>query len=167
MFQDMNSSKAVQEDFRNSPSYTAHINAGGSSSGGSGGGVEVQVHVLTTGYWPLTPSPPCTLPPAIQTAHTAFNSFYLGANSGKKLTWLTQLGSVDIRASFPSGRKELSVSLYQAAILLLFNESEVLSLEHISRQAGVPGDELRRHLLSLCTPKLRVLKKSSKSKVRV
>jgi len=40
----------------------------------------------------------------------------------------------------------------------------VLPLETIERASGVPAEELRRHLLSLCTPKMRVLKKSSKSK---
>jgi len=151
MFLDMNISKGVQEEFRASPVY--HTTA-----------VPIDVHVLTTGYWPLTPSPPCRLPAALQQSTTQFSSFYLGLNSGRKLTWLTHLGSVDMKANFKSGKKELNVSLYQMCILVLFNDQETLSLESIRIATQIPEQEFKRHLLSLCTPKLKILRKHSKGK---
>ncbi len=45
---------------------------------------------------------------------------------------------------------------------MLFNDKISLSLDQIRCALGdIPESELRRHLLSLCTPKLRILKKSS------
>jgi len=53
-------------------------------------------------------------------------------------------------------------------ILMLFNDRASLSLDQIRAGVGaVPESELRRHLLSLCTPKLRILRKSSTGKVSV
>ena len=49
-------------------------------------------------------------------------------------------------------------------ILMLFNESATLSLDTIRSATNIAEGELRRHLLSLCTPKLKVLKKLSKGK---
>ena len=49
-------------------------------------------------------------------------------------------------------------------ILMLFNESATLSLDAIRSATNIAEGELRRHLLSLCTPKLKVLKKLSKGK---
>lgn len=47
---------------------------------------------------------------------------------------------------------------------MMFNEKETFTLEELRNAAGIQEVELRRHLLSLCTPKLRILHKSSKGK---
>lgn len=39
-----------------------------------------------------------------------------------------------------------------------------VSFETLQDSLGIPPNELRRHLISLCTPKHRILKKSSKGK---
>jgi cullin 3 len=86
MFLDMGISKGVQDEFRASPLFQRTP-------------VPMEVHVLTTGYWPLIPSPPCRLPADLQQGTTVFTAFYLGMNSGRKLTWLTHLGSVDLKVT--------------------------------------------------------------------
>jgi cullin 3 len=58
------------------------------------------------------------------------------------------------------------VSLYQASILLQFNDRETLGLDALRNATEIPEQEFKRHLLSLCTPKLKILKKHSKGKVR-
>lgn len=74
---------------------------------------------------------------------------------------------IQLQATFASGRHELNVSTYQMCILMLFNDRATLTLDQIrAGVGGVPESELRRHLLSLCTPKLRILRKSSAGKVR-
>lgn len=50
-------------------------------------------------------------------------------------------------------------------ILILFNENSTITLDTIRSSTEIPELELKRHLLSLCTPKLRILKKLSKGKV--
>jgi len=54
----------------------------------------------------------------------SFAAFYNEKNQGHKLEWNYALGTVSLRARFAAGLKELSVSLYQAVILLLFNDME-------------------------------------------
>jgi cullin 3 len=47
---------------------------------------------------------------------------------------------------------------------MLFNENTKLTLGQIASETNIPDLELRRHLISLCTPKHRVLRKGSKGK---
>ena len=94
-----------------------------------------------------------------------FHQLYLAKNNGRKLTWLCHLGNADMKVTFRSGRKELNVSTYQMCILMLFNEYTELSLERIREITHISDTELRRHILSLCTPKIKILNKSTKNKV--
>jgi hypothetical protein len=50
-------------------------------------------------------------------------------------------------------------------ILLLFNNQNALSLDVIRNATQIPELDLKRHLLSLCTSKVKILVKSSKGKV--
>jgi cullin 3 len=117
------------------------------------------------------------LPAALQQGTATFTAFYLALNSGRKLTWLTNLGSVDVKvrwgnvnvlmsvpdvssifpqASFRDSKKELNVSLYQLCILMQFNDTATLTLDALRGACEIPEQEFKRHLLSLCTPKLQV-----------
>jgi cullin 3 len=58
------------------------------------------------------------------------------------------------------------VSLYQLCILMQFNDHATLTLDALRGACEIPEQEFKRHLLSLCTPKLKILKKHSKGKVR-
>jgi cullin 3 len=58
----------------------------------------------------------------------------------------------------------LNVTTYQMCILVLFNTRDTYTLKEIRDETQIPEDELRRHLVSLCTPKHRVLRKGSKGK---
>ena len=46
-------------------------------------------------------------------AQAVFKDFYLSKHSGRRLVWHNSLGSCVLRAQFPKGLKELSVSLFQ------------------------------------------------------
>ncbi|RYG70266.1 hypothetical protein EON64_00630 [archaeon] len=154
MLLDMNISKGIMEG------YKAHC----SSSAGGTSVLDMEVLLLTTGYWPLNPSPSCRLPLVITQSMAHFRAYYLDKNSGRKLAWFSNAGSVDLKANFGPGKKELNVSVYQMCILLLFNERSTLTLEEIATQTEIPDLELRQHLLSLCTPKIKILAKASKGK---
>jgi len=49
-------------------------------------------------------------------------------------------------------------------MLMKFNDRDTVSFEALT-EIGIPAADLRRHLISLCTPKHRILKKSSKGKI--
>ncbi len=53
------------------------------------------------------------------------------------------------------GTKELSVSLFQTVVLMLFNDVDSLSFEDIKQQSGIEDKELRRTLQSLACGKVR------------
>ncbi len=53
------------------------------------------------------------LPQALDRASAVFRDFYLSKYSGRRLAWQHSLGSCVLRAQFPKGLKELSVSTFQ------------------------------------------------------
>jgi cullin-4 len=54
---------------------------------------------------------------------TEYANYYKQRHSGHVLDWDHALGTVTMTGRFNAGSKELSLSLYQAVVLLLFNES--------------------------------------------
>ena len=154
MFTDMQLSKGVNTDFRDSEKYS-QLPAR----------VELDVHMLTAGYWPIKALAPCRLPPLMNACGELFSSFYLNKYQGRKMQWVTHHGTADIKANYSEGRKDFIVSTYQMCILMLFNATPTMSLEEISNGVSCQDDiEFKRHLLSLCTPKLKILHKKSKGK---
>ncbi|KAL7505493.1 hypothetical protein ACHAXN_003192 [Cyclotella atomus] len=173
MFNDMRISKETAEKYRaHKKSLNSSPNSSDSRDEENGGkAVDVEVSVLTTGYWPSQNVEPCILPPPVKAAMDRFQKYYLNTYTGRKLSWQTSTGSAEIRATFPPTkgstkprRHDLSVTTYQMCILVLFNNRDTLTLKQIREETQIPEDELRRHLVSLCTPKCRVLKKGSKGK---
>jgi len=69
-----------------------------------------------------------------------------------------------LRACFPSGNKELQVSLFQALVLLLFNDNDELSFEELKQRTAIEETELNRTLQSLACGKARVLSKTPKGR---
>jgi cullin 3 len=161
MFNDMRISKDMRD------AYNVHKRISTNLEGGRKG-VDLEVDVLTNGYWPSQNVKPCTLPPCVQESIDRFAKFYLEKHTGRKLSWQTSAGSADIRATFgadPNFRRyDLQVSTYQMCILLLFNDKDTLTLGEIRTMTQIPDLELRRHLISLCTPKHRILRKGSKGR---
>jgi cullin-4 len=60
-----------------------------------------------------------------------YTAFYKAKHSGRVLNWDHALGTASLKARFKAGIKELSVSLYQAIVLLLFNEKEEIPFKDI------------------------------------
>ena len=60
-----------------------------------------------------------------------FTVFYKTQHSNKRLDYDHSLGTVQMHAEFKAGNKDLSVSLYQAIILLMFNDQDEVSYTEI------------------------------------
>jgi len=162
MFNDMHISRETRDK------YKAYKRQQGENIVKDGKYVDIEVDVLTTGYWPTQNVPTCTLPPQVQDAIERFSTFYLEKHTGRKLSWQTSVGQAELRATFGTKdnvrRHELCVSTYQMCILLLFNDRDVLTLGQIRTMTHIPDTELRRQLISLCTPRNRILRKGSKGR---
>ncbi|KAB7508159.1 Cullin-4B [Armadillidium nasatum] len=126
--------------------------------------LELSVNILTMGYWPNYQIMEVEMPSDMVQYQQIFTKFYLGKHSGRKLQWQPTLGHCVLKAAFPNGPKELQVSLFQALVLLLFNTTDVFSLDEITSRTNIEDTLLRRTLQSLACGKARVLIKNPKSK---
>ncbi|XP_051146099.1 cullin-3A-like [Andrographis paniculata] len=154
MFTDMKTSQDAMQGF-----YAAH----GSELTNS---PTLVVQVLTTGSWPTQSSVACNMPAEISALCERFRSYYLGTHTGRRLTWQTNMGAADLRATFANDQKyELNVSTYQMCVLMLFNSSESLSYKEIEQATEIPAADLKRCLQSLaCVKGKNVLRKDPMSK---
>lgn len=73
----------------------------------------------------------------MQSELSDYTNFYKNKHSGRKLDWAHSLGTVVLRARFSEGIKELRVSLYQALVLLLFNERDKISFTDIKEETRI------------------------------
>lgn len=154
MFTDMKTSQDTMQGF-----YASHGTELGDAP-------TLVVQVLTTGSWPTQPSIPCNLPAELSALCEKFRSYYLGTHTGRRLSWQTNMGTADIKATFGKGQKhELNVSTYQMCVLMLFNNADRLSYKEIEQATEIPSPELKRCLQSLaCVKGKNVLRKEPMSK---
>ncbi|KAF5376863.1 hypothetical protein D9615_007286 [Tricholomella constricta] len=123
-------------------------------------GHKLTAMVLQRSAWPFTVrKASIDLPPNMQDELTAYANYYKQRHSGHVLDWDHALGTATLKGRFSAGPKELSVSLYQAVILLLFNDSPEWRYPEIMEQTRMNEDELKRTLQSLACGKKKVLKK--------
>lgn len=138
---------------------------------------DIAASILTTHSWPTEITVgrnqevmPMILPPSVESAKQLYQRFYYNKHTGRKLTWCTHLGDADLRYTIrqPDGkskRYEINVSTGTMAILLLFNETQVLTVPEIMAETNIPRDDVVKILQSLTMmPKWRLLKKAPMSK---
>lgn len=159
MFTDIKTSRDTMNDFRTKLLAEKKLDLG----------LELQVQVLTTGSWPTQAASKCNLPREVERGCEEFKEFYLGAHSGRRLTWQPNMGTADLKVDFGDGRRhELNVSTFQMCVLMLFNdalEDRPLTYREIAEATEIPGGELRRCLQSLSLVKGRnILRKEPSGK---
>lgn len=176
MFKDMTLSEELTTDFRKRVAGLGEADPKR---------IDLSVNVLTSMTWPLEAFKASSeddpenkamtiYPPAIDRIKTGFERFYAGKYSGRKLTWQSNMGDADIKATFPRSNNgkprthEINCSTYAMLILLLFSElpdGASLTLEEIQAQTNIPINALSRNLQSLAVaPKTRFLIKEPMSR---
>ncbi|KAL7930005.1 Cullin domain-containing protein [Trichoderma chlorosporum] len=131
------------------------------------GKVDLQVMILSAAAWPTYSDIRLNLPEDVAKRIDQFDRHYKNKHTGRVLTWKHSLAHCAIKATFPKGSKELLVSAFQAAVLLLFNDvaaDAFLAYEQISAATGLQGGDLDRTLQSLACGKARVLTKHPKGR---
>jgi len=87
------------------------------------GSIDMEVQVLTTGYWPVYPQyQGLILPKSLEEQQEKFWNHYKTKYQGRRMTWQYALGNCSVKATFGSKKYELVVSLCQALVLLCFND---------------------------------------------
>ncbi|KAG8824973.1 hypothetical protein FRC19_000658 [Serendipita sp. 401] len=129
--------------------------------------LNLSVMVLQHSMWPVAKkvSKPNTgveirLPSKMEEALNDYADFYRTRHGNRRLTWAHYLGTATLRAYFPAGKKELSVSLYQATVLLLFNERDEWSTEEIEDRTSLGTSDLVPTIQSLALGKQQLLRRT-------
>ncbi|VDK54030.1 unnamed protein product, partial [Gongylonema pulchrum] len=90
MFKDMELSNTLMADYRDYKERMENVHEP----------VEINVRVLTSGYWPTQSAPDCVLPAAAAQAFESFRAFYLSKHNGRKISLNPMLGHADVKAVF-------------------------------------------------------------------
>lgn len=151
MFKDITISQSINNSFKQYLSHNMVHNS-----------FDLCINVLTSSFWPNYPNYDVNLPVVLTNYQHMFQKFYLGNHSGRKLVWQPHLGHCIVKATFDSSHKELVVSLFQAIILLLFNDYNEFSFSEIQEMTHIEREELKRTLISLTNKKTRILLRRSK-----
>lgn len=71
-------------------------------------------------WWPFTGFDTCNLPATLIAGTEAFNAFYNKKHRGRKLTFRSDLGSVEVKVRFTARVHELTVSTHAMVVLSQF-----------------------------------------------
>lgn len=141
MFQDMQISKDLNANYKEWLDTTYDADDRKTA-------IDATYHILGTGFWPLNPPTTRFTPPElIVKTYERFGTFYNHKHQGRKLTWLWQLCKGEMKANYSkvAGTKNsptLQVSTYQMAILLLFNDNDVVAYDEMAETTSLSKDTL-------------------------
>lgn len=150
MFQDMQISKDLNKEFRDHLEGVEYTKA-----------VDSTFSILGTGFWPLTaPSTDFNPPPEIAAEIERFIRFYKHKHDGRKLTWLWHLCKGEIKAGYCKNSKTpytFQVSIYQMAILLLFNEKDTYTYDDMLSATQLSSEVLDQALAVILKAKVLIM----------
>ena len=125
---------------------------------------DLYVTVLSQAFWPTYSEVEAVLPTNMSNDLARFEEYYLARQTGRKIMWRHALDHCVLKANFPKGKKELSVSLFQSLILIQFNRAKVITFSQLKDATRLEDGELERTLQSLACGKIRPLSKSPKGR---
>ncbi|KAF0918054.1 hypothetical protein E2562_021744 [Oryza meyeriana var. granulata] len=127
--------------------------------------VDLNVTVLTTGYWPTYKNSDINLPLEMVKCVEVFKKHYQSYNQHRKLTWIFSLGNCIVIGNFDAKPVEFVLNTYQAALLMLFNDADKLSYSEIVSQLKLSDDDAVRLLHSLSCAKYKILNKEPSNRL--
>lgn len=157
MITDLSLASDLQKDFRE---HTEQLAEGKAALGG----MDFNVTVLTTGFWPSYQVQDANLCPEMQKAIQTFHNFYNGRTQHRRLQWIHSLGQATLAAKLNNRRHDLIVNTYQALILLLFSRDETHDLTFIQNSTGLDTAMTKKLLATLCMSKFKILSKTGDAK---
>lgn len=133
MFTDMETSKTVMAEFKSS------------TGGAEASGCKINSDILSTGIWPEQTTHAVKLPPQLMECANKFELFYKNKYSGRHLSWLHGSCTVVLEPLYTKEKYGFTVSVYQAAILLLFQQkgtADQFTCKQIADATNLPMKEL-------------------------
>ncbi|GME87532.1 unnamed protein product [Ambrosiozyma monospora] len=134
--------------------------------------LELDAQILTTSYWPMPINKSMDdvqFPPIMQLLKRKFGDYYAAKHNGRNLTWAPNMGTMDIRMSYPKKTYEVNMHTLSAIIILTCFSDESPKSEYtfteIQELTHIPTNDLIRQLQSISVaPRTRLLKKKPMSK---
>lgn len=158
MFQDMQISKDLNQGFKE---HTKSLQLDKQP-------LDSSYSILGTSFWPLTaPNTTFNPPTEIQADLDRFSRFYKNKHEGRKLTWLWQLCKGEVKTGYCKSQKTpytFQVSVYQMAILLLFNEKDAYSYDDLASVTQLTPEVLDGALGILVKAKVLIQKPDAAAK---
>jgi len=122
--------------------------------------IDMDVQVLTTGYWPVYPTYSLNIPQELQVSQNHFDEYYKKTYQGRRIAWQYALGHATVKARFAK-QYDLVMSLSLALVVLCFNDDKTKwTLPELEEKVGLDDrDEMERILMTLALGKVKLLQK--------
>jgi cullin 3 len=93
---------------------------------------QFNLSILTNTFWPISSQQPVKLNDEMSSLLNKFSQFYKAEFSGRKLEWITQFGSGELKMNGAKDPHDLMVNSNQLIVLMLFNDEESEGEEGLS-----------------------------------
>ena len=85
---------------------------------------------------------PCELPVVLKQIKSKFERMYQNKFNNRKLSWLNQFGKLELATLFTPKTYNLTVNMFQTAVLFKFNEKDTWTYEELQKATDIPKREL-------------------------
>uniref|UniRef100_H2YFG0 Cullin family profile domain-containing protein n=1 Tax=Ciona savignyi TaxID=51511 RepID=H2YFG0_CIOSA len=125
--------------------------------------INVNVLQVSAGAWPLSANQvEFVLPESLHKCLLHFEEFYNKKFNGRNLSWLHHLSQADVRINFTTKPYLVTMSTFQLAVVILFNDATELSLSEISENTKLKSRDLERNVVALIDANILVKKEQEK-----
>ena len=73
------------------------------------------------------------------------------------MIWLYNHGTVQLQTNYLKKDYQPVVNCFQASILCLFNNNDVLTYSQIKEKAGLSDQDVKDSMLKMCNPKIKII----------
>ncbi|KAH7105576.1 hypothetical protein BKA62DRAFT_690199 [Auriculariales sp. MPI-PUGE-AT-0066] len=128
MLKDMTDSKRIDQRIHQEHESTLHAS------------------IVSKHFWPPLNASNIKMPKDLQNILTAYEKHYTVQKSDKRLLWIPQIGTVTLHLELKDRDLEVKVNPLEAAIIELFGEKEIWTLNELAEALGTEGAVARKAL---------------------
>jgi len=116
--------------------------------------IKIEAQVLTRSNWPSYSVTEMKCPPAMQACMDSYKHFYATKHEKRTLTWIHTVGTAQVHLNFIPGKVQptVTVSVIQAAMLMLFNQNSKITCGEMSKALGLDEKTLKKYFGALALP---------------
>lgn len=116
-------------------------------------GIELAVKILTAGLWKFPQNEACVLPADLNACVIVMTDYYKQQHVGKNLTCAAHLGDCEVLSKIYSKPYSFTLTTYQTAILMQFNEKDCYTFQELLDLTKLPKEAMIVQIYNLISPK--------------